>query len=188
MKRYNKSKRFNSKVPKQKINIRKIKAAHKRLNWSTTILNSLFRNAFYQPGKWVAATDADLIIYTRKGPAFLLEQKNMLSGLESMGYIETSKVQLDVLLDVCEQLRPRPALLLVVYDAEDADKNKRDTIIYVAELTRNILSNLYVTGSPRRYKINKSIFAKQRFSDLLDKITNTIALPQWSRLPNVIAE
>lgn len=177
-----------SRKPRQKINIRKIKAAHKRLNWSTTILNSLFRNALDAPGKWVAATDCDLIIYTRKGAAFMLEEKNMAKGMRQMGYIETSKVQIDMLLDISEQLKPKPALLLVVYDAEDADKRKRDTIIYVAELVRTVVNEFYVTGSPRRYKIYRRYFEKMRFSDLVEKINSTCTSIHFRNLPIVIAD
>lgn len=155
---------------------------NRKIGWSTNIFNKQLRNKLRVYGKVVAATDYDLIIYTPKGMAFILEQKALKAALLKNKYVDVPKLQIDIILQTAEQLKPKPNALLILYDAEEVEQQELNSIIYVSGLKKHKKSFQIYGKYPARYRVPERVFTKMTIQGFIDFITKTVAKPYWQRM------
>ena len=148
----------------------------KRKLHSTTEFNEQLRNQLSVKGKIVAATDFDLVIYTPKGSAFVIEQKSKKAYLYKRKYITLSKLQLDHYVRTAKLQKQNANSLLVVYNNDEIEDYGRDAKILVCNMAKCKKTEL--GRFIKYYKISIDEFRKMSVKDFIRMVTSTIA-KEW---------
>ncbi len=123
------------------------------------------------PGKWVAAMDVDLAIYTKKSTVWLLEKKAMLGTLERTGVITMPLTQLLFLKQLSAKLDCHA--MLVVYDLE-----QRTDTVYTLDVKGNSFQTMR-EGSRVMAIVPRERFTKRTMSKLVDYMREELRSTRW---------
>lgn len=155
--------------------VRTIETMKLKLNRSMTPLHAELRGRLRVSGKFVAATDHDLAIYTLKGTPWLIEFKDF-NEVYNKGKVEMSSMQVHNYVQTAGVIKGCTPLVIIVSQREVSQKHLGATVVY-GDMSK-------IRWTRKRGTVTASInqFKRTTLGKLLVIIRAKLQEPSWMQL------